>query len=278
LLDSNGFKVYAGVRREEDAQALREAASNRLTPLMLDVSDGGSIARARRQIAEQTDALAGLVNNAGVVVAGPLEALPMSELRDQFEVNVFGVLALTKAFLPHLRVGRGRIVNVSSINGRIVTPFAAAYGASKFALEGISDGLRMELSPWSIPVSVVQPGATATAIWSTSTQRALDNAGNFDPEMRDRYAGLVAAIERRGGQPPQHAIPPERVAAVIHRALTTRRPRTRYLVGTDARIAAVMAAVLPDRLKDRILTRRSRRRTGADPNDRVETTRPESAP
>ncbi len=260
FLERKGFRVFAGVRRDIDAKALLQEASGRLTPVILDVAEGDSIDQARDLVAGATDSLAGLVNNAGIVVAGPLEALSLEEVRHQFEVNVFGALAVTKAFIPLLRTGPGRIVNVSSINGRIVTPFAAAYGASKFALEALSDGLRLELRPWNILVSVIQPGAIETAIWPTSMQRALDNAKRFSADMQDRYAGLIAAIERHAGRPPERAIPPERVAEVIHRALTARRPRTRYIVGWDARIAAVFSALLPDRLKDYILTRRQRRR------------------
>jgi len=256
FLERKGYRVFAGVRRDIDAKALRQEASGRLTPIILDVTDRVSIERARDLIAGATDSLVGLVNNAGIVVAGPLEALPLEEIRQQFEVNVFGALAVTKAFVPHLRPGPGRIVNVSSINGRIVTPFAAPYCASKFALEALSDGLRLELRPWGISVSVIQPGAIDTTIWPTSTARALYNAKRFSPEMHDLYPGLIAAIERRGGQSPKRAIPPERVAEAIHRALTARRPRTRYIVGNDARIAAVFSAVLPDRLKDYVLTRR----------------------
>jgi NAD(P)-dependent dehydrogenase (short-subunit alcohol dehydrogenase family) len=202
------------------------------------------------------DQLSGLVNNAGIVVAGPLEALPLDAVRHQFEVNVFGVLAVTRAALPLLRAGPGRIVNVSSINGRIVTPFVAPYAASKFALEAISDGLRMELRPWKIHVSVVQPGATQTAIWGTSINRAVENAERFTEEAKKRYGRVLDAMVKRGGEAPKRAVPPLRVAEVIARALTARRPRTRYLVGKDAHAGAVMAALLPDRLLDRLLTGR----------------------
>ena len=256
FLERKGYRVFAGVRRDIDAKALRRESSERLTPVILDVTDRVSIEQARDLIAEATDSLAGLVNNAGIVVAGPLEALSLEEVRRQFEVNVFGALAVTQAFIPHLRPGPGRIVNVSSINGRIVTPFAAPYGASKFALEALSDGLRLELRPWGISVSVIQPGPIKTAIWPTSTERALNNAKQFSSEMQELYPGVIAAIERRGGQPPKRAIPPERVAEAIHHALTARRPRTRYIVGNDARIAAVFSALFPDRLKDYVLTRR----------------------
>jgi len=260
LLDRLGYRVFAGVRRDVDASALRQEATDRLTPVMLDVTDQASIQHTHDLVTGVTDSLAGIVNNAGIVVAGPIEALSLEDIRLQFDVNVFGVLAVTKAFIPHLRTGTGRVVNVSSINGRIVTPFAAPYAASKFALEALSDGLRLELRPWNISVSVVQPGAIKTAIWSSATQRALDNAKRFSPEMQSKYAGVIASIESRAGRPPSQAIPPERVAKVIHHALSARRPKTRYIVGMDARIGALLAAVFPDRMKDYILTRRHRRR------------------
>ncbi len=251
-----GFRVFAGVRRVEDREALEQDAEQ-ITAVMLDVTDRASIENAARRIGNETETLAGLVNNAGVVVAGPLEALPLDEIRHQFEVNVFGVIAVTNAMLPLLRAGSGRIINVSSINGRIVTPFVTPYGASKFALEAISDGMRLELRPWRIPVSVIQPGAVATSIWATSTARVQGNAQRFDPTLQKRYARVIEAIKRRGNRAPKHAIEPDRVASVIHRALTARRPRTRYLVGLDARIGAVFAA-FPDRLTDYVLARRHR--------------------
>ncbi len=254
-LDREGFRVIAGVRNEQDGQSLQRQASDRLRSVLLDVADAESIEKALRAVRAVTNELAGLVNNAGIVVAGPLEAVPMDEIRHQFEINVFGALAVTRAFLPLLRQGAGRIVNVSSVNGRIVTPFVGPYSASKFALEALSDGLRLELRPWSISVSVIQPGATLSSIWSTSTDRALANAARYDEAATERYGGVVAAIERKGGQAPKRANPPEKVAEVIARALTARWPRTRYIVGRDARLGAILAS-LPDRFKDWVLARR----------------------
>ena len=184
----------------------------------------------------------------------------MDEIRYQFEVNVFGVIAVTRAFLPLLRAARGRIVNVSSINGRIVTPFGAPYGASKFALEAISDGLRMELLPQGIQVAVVQPGPTRSAIWETAKARAVSNIERFEKDAMDLYGRVVAAIARRSGTAPGGAMPAQRVAKVIAHAVTARRPKTRYLVGRDARLGAIIAAVLPDRVKDWLLTKRRRPR------------------
>lgn len=257
-LERHGFRVFAGVRTEADAQLLRAES---VTPVMLDVTDGNCVARAMEVVESAVGGggLQGLVNNAGIVVGGPMEGIPLDVLRHQFEVNLFGVVAVTQAALPLLRVGSGRIVNVSSINGRIVAPFVAPYAASKFALEAISDGFRMELQRWNIPVTVIEPGAVATPIWETSARRAVEVSERLPESVRTLYAGVLKRIGDRG-RPPAHAVAPERVAAVIERALTVRRPAPRYLVGRDAKIAALLRLVLPDRLMDRVLTRRRRSR------------------
>ena len=160
-LDQWGWRVFAGVRKQGDAEALRAQGSARLTPVSLDVTDTVSISTAASAVAGAVGAagLAGLVNNAGIVVPGPIELLPLSDLRRQLEINVVGQVAVTQAFLPLIRAGRGRIVNMGSIAGRMATPFTGAYGASKFALEALTDALRLELQPWGISVSIIEPGA-----------------------------------------------------------------------------------------------------------------------
>lgn len=259
-LDRRGFHVFAGVRHEEDGARLRAGASDRLTPVMLDVTETGTIEQAMEVVERAAgDGLAGLVNNAGIVVPGPIEVLPLEDFRTQLEVNVVGVLNVTRAFLPLVRRARGRIVNVSSINGRVALPFNTAYATSKFALEALSDGLRTELKRWGIHVSVIQPGAIRTPIWETSVERANRIAAGLPSEARELYSGVLAKLERRSGDPPRHALPPERVARAIHHALTARRPKTRYLVGWDARMGALLKAVLPDRVMDYLLTSARRR-------------------
>lgn len=255
-LDALGFRVFAGVRTEPDAEALTAKGSNRLVPVMLDVTNPESITGAFQTVSAVTDRLAGVVNNAGVVVAAPMETLPLEHFRRQLEVNVVGALAVTQTFMPLVRAGRGRIVNVSSINGRLATPFAGAYASSKFALEGMSDALRMELRYWGIPVSVIQPGAVQTPIWETSTKRALAIAQGMSDDAKGRYGRVLQTLAGRGGRAPKHAIPPERVARKIAHALTAQRPKARYLVGWDARLGALLSALLPDRALDWILTRR----------------------
>ncbi len=255
-LADRGFQVFAGVRRDEDGEALRAEAQG-ISPVTLDVTDGGAVAAAAELVSRAApDGLAGVVNNAGIVVPGPLEFLPLEHLRTQLEVNVIGVVSVTQAFLPLVRRGAGRIINVSSINGRVAVPFIGPYAMSKFALEAMSDAFRMELRRWNIPVVVIEPGAIETPIWQTSQRRAARISGELAPAARDAYGGVLRAFESGSGRPPKHAIPPDRVARVIERALTARRPRTRYLVGLDARLAAFAKAVLSDRLFDRLVTSR----------------------
>ncbi|MGD2114928.1 MAG: SDR family oxidoreductase [Acidobacteriota bacterium] len=260
-LDARGFEVFAGVRSEEDARRLSEQASGALRPVFLDVTEEGSIEEAleivREALGERHGGLAGLVNNAGIVVAGPLEMLPPEAVRRQLEVNVIGLHAVTRAFLPLLREGcregPGRIVNVSSANGRVATRWTGAYAASKFAVEALSDALRMELRPWKIPVSVIQPGVIDTPVWKRSFDRATRILGEVDEDRRRLYEQTLERLERREGRTPPHAVPPVRVAETIERALTARRPKTRYLVAREAWFAALVAH-LPDRLRDRILS------------------------
>lgn len=258
LLDQQGWRVFAGVRQDEDGDALRAEASARLTPLGLDVTDQTALARACALVerAVGSQGLQGLVNNAGIVVPGPLEFLPLDDLRLQMEVNLIGVAAVTQAFLPALRSGLGRIVNVGSINGRLAVPFTGAYCASKHALEAYSDSLRMELRPWSVDVSLIQPGAIVTPIWDTSRSRVREIIRRMPAAASELYGRIMErALQDEG--PPAHAIPAETVARAIERALTSRRPRARYVVGKDARLALLLAR-LPDRLRDRILVRRRR--------------------
>ncbi len=257
LLDANGYRVFAGVRTAEDGETLRAEASDRLVPVQLDVTDASHI-RVAHDLVQQTvgdGGLRGVVNNAGIVVAGPLEGMPLDDVRRQLEVNLIGVLAVTQTFLPLVRQATGRIINISSINGRIAVPFVGPYAASKFALEAASDALRMELRRWGIPVIVIEPGAINTPIWDTAQRHAGEVAQRYPDSVRQLYGGLKKMIVPSKG-PPKHALAPERVARLVHRCLTTSRPRTRYLIGRDARMAALLRAVLPDKVMDRILIAR----------------------
>jgi NAD(P)-dependent dehydrogenase (short-subunit alcohol dehydrogenase family) len=257
-LDAMGWRVFAGVRREADAEALRRGASPRLTPVRLDVTEEAQVRAAAEAVAAAAggDAgLDGLVNNAGIVIAGPLECLPLSEVRAQLEVNVVGAVAVTQACLPLLRRARGRIVNIGSISGRSAAPFIGAYSASKFALEALTDSLRVELAPWGIEVAIVEPGAIATPIWVKSQALAERNLSTVDPGARALYEEAMAAMRRVVEEAARRAAPADRVADAVAHALTARRPRTRYLVGADARLQAALARLLPDRLRDRLTAR-----------------------
>jgi NAD(P)-dependent dehydrogenase (short-subunit alcohol dehydrogenase family) len=256
-LDRIGFTVLAGVRRMEDGDALKARASTRLQPILLDVTDGASIEQARQAVAGLVGprGLAGLVNNAGIAVAGPLETVPIADLRRQFEVNVIGQVAVTQAFLPLLRQGRGRIINMGSIAGRAAMPVMGPYSASKFALEALTDALRLEVQQWGIQVSIVEPGAIATPIWTKSGAKAEELEATTTEDLKELYAGVIAGVRARVAEAAARAIPPEAVVQAVEHALTAARPKTRYLVGRDAKVRALMVKLLPDRWSDRLMTR-----------------------
>ncbi len=255
-LDGLGYAVFAGVRRAEDGARLRARASARLTPVVLDVTDAASIASATDMITREVgDAgVQGLVNNAGIAVAGPLEFLPIAELRRQLEVNVIGQLAVTQALLPLIRRGHGRIVNIGSISGKIAGPLVGAYAASKFALEALTDSLRRELRPWGIPVAIIEPGVTATPIWQKSLAAGDDLAADLPPQAMKLYGAAIQGA-RRGAQHNAKGggTPPAVVARAVTHALTARRPRLRYPTGRDARLGALIAWLVPARMQDRLL-------------------------
>ena len=233
-LDSRGFQVFAGVRRDQDAQDLRAERSS-IEPVRIDVTDAASIEAAREHVAGTVgeQGLAGLVNNAGIAVPGPLEHLPLEEIRRQLEVNVLGQIAVTQAFLPLLRTARGRVVNIGSIGGRVALPLLGPYAASKHAMEGISDSLRRELRPWGIEVSLVRPGPIATEIWERGNASADDLLERM-PEAEAEYGPAIARARKFAAERTRQAVPPSAVAEVVAHALTARRPRSLYLVGPRA--------------------------------------------
>jgi NAD(P)-dependent dehydrogenase (short-subunit alcohol dehydrogenase family) len=250
-----GMTVFAGVRDPRAGEALVAKGGPLLIPIMIDVTDELSITRSVEavQLAVGEKGLGGLVNNAGIVVGSPLEVIPLSHLRKQLEVNVIGQIAVTQAFLPLLRRGRGRIVNMGSIAGRGTIPLLGPYSASKYALEALTDALRMELQPWGIQVSIIEPGAIATPIWEKSAKEAEGLEASVSAEAKALYGEAVIRIREAIAQAAQRAIPPEAVVHAVHHALTASRPRTRYLVGSDAKLRAWMVKWLPDRMQDRLL-------------------------
>ena len=256
-LDRLDFVVFAGVRKVEDGEALqRQGGTNRMIPLILDVTDDASIQQSRAIVAEHvgTSGLFGLINNAGIAVVGPLEAVPIPDLRRQFEINLIGQVAVIQTFLPLIRLARGRIVNMGSIAGRAAMPLMGPYSASKFALEAITDALRLEVQQWGIEVSIVEPGAIATPIWDKSGKSATDLEAATTPETRMLYAGVIAGVRKVVAEAANRAIAPDAVAQVVEHALTASRPKTRYLVGADAKFRALMVKLLPDRVSDAVLT------------------------
>ncbi len=246
-----GWRVFAGVRKEKDAASLRGERSERLIPLFLDVTDSKSVKEAAGIVSKAAgpDGLSGLVNNAGIPYGGPVEYLDLDKVRAEFEVNFFGVISVTQAFLPLLRLGRGRVVNISSISGLVSMPFVSSYSSTKFALEALSDSLRVELSPWDMQVSVVEPGAIATPIWSKAEEVMKDLLEGGPQEGLELYGGVIGGME---GRFKPHGIPPDEVAKAVAGALTSRRAKTRYTVGAEGRIYLLLKH-LPDRLRDRLI-------------------------
>jgi len=250
-----GMTVFAGVRDLRAGEALQAKGGAAIIPLALDVTDGESIKRAAETVGTRVGAagLGGLVNNAGVAIGSPLEIIPLSQLRKQLEVNVIGQIAVTQAFVPFLRQAHGRIVNMGSIAGRGTIPMMGPYSASKFALEALTDALRLELYPWGIEVSIIEPGAIATPIWDKSLNQALDVERDVPADGKLLYEDAARQVREAVQEAAQRAIPVDAVVQAVLHALTARRPKTRYLVGTDAKIRAIMAKWLPDRMQDWIL-------------------------
>lgn len=251
-LDEKGVRVFAGVRNESDGTSLKQNASDRLTPVLIDVTIPDTIASARRAIADAVsrDGLTGLVNNAGIYLGGPLEFSSIDEMRKEFEVNLFGAIAVAQAFLPLLRTGRGRIVNMSSISGMIALPFFGPYAASKFALEAISDSWRVELRPWGISVAVVEPGDVDTPIREKVIATLRKARQAFPPEAHELYGPILGLSERQQ----RRGIPAERVAEAVEHALFARRPKRRYTVGSDAKIVSALRK-LPVGFRDWLIAR-----------------------
>jgi NAD(P)-dependent dehydrogenase (short-subunit alcohol dehydrogenase family) len=249
-----GMHVYAGVREDAAGAALRAQNAALITPLHLDFTNADSIAAAVATLdAQLGDAgLNGLINNAGIAIGGPLEVLPMNEIRRQFDVNVFGALAVTQAFLPQLRRARGRIVNMGSIAGRIALPFLGPYCMSKSALRAMTHALRLEVDAWGIDVALVEPGAIATPIWKKSNAAADVMQATLQNDTLAHYSRHLEGIRRVIAKAEEQAISADAVARAVEHALTAAHPKTEYLVGNDARMRAAINAVLPQFLQDRL--------------------------
>jgi NAD(P)-dependent dehydrogenase (short-subunit alcohol dehydrogenase family) len=267
-LAKSGWTVIAGVRKTADGEALRAAGGERVIPLELDVTDQAQIEKAVERVAELTGAgpgrasgdhssrtggLDALVNNAGIGFGGPLELIPIDDLRNQLEVNVLGPVALTQALLPALRHAHGRIVFVSSVGGRVAMAFTAPYAASKHAIEAIGDALRVELRSSNVQVALVEPGSVTTPIWDKS--RAQGDGLSVPAELAAQYGHVPAAMNKVLEDTERRGIPPEQVAETIERALTARRMKARYLIGRDAKAMLLAKRLLPDHVFDRVAKR-----------------------
>lgn len=256
-LVAHGYRVLGSVRREADAARLQEELGSPFTPLLFDVTDETAVRSAAVRVAEVVgdDGLWGLVNNAGIAVAGPLLHLPPADFRRQFEVNLFGALTVTQAFAPLLGAKRGtsyppgRIVNVSSISGIITYPFMAAYAASKHALEALSDGLRRELLIYGVDVIVIEPGSVQTPIWDKAAEQDSSTLAETD------YGPILAAFQKTMVERGRHSQPVEVVARAIRLALDSERPKTRYLLPSNW-VSGWLLPRLPDRWFDAVIGRR----------------------
>jgi NAD(P)-dependent dehydrogenase (short-subunit alcohol dehydrogenase family) len=257
MLDRNGFRVFAGVRRKADDDALRSAASQSLTPVHVDVTDAPSIqAMAEEVTSEVGDAgLYGLVNNAGTTLPCPIEYLSLNGFRRQLEVNLVGPLAVTQALLPLLLRGRGRIVNVTSAAGKAGVPLMAPYVAAKHGLEGLSDVLRLELGPLGVQVAIIEPGFVSTGMRGKLEHDTEETVRALPDEGRRRYGGQLTAVAESIGKHAAQGSDPDVVAADVLHALTSAKPRTRYPSGAGAKRMLFMRRILPDRRFDRIILR-----------------------
>jgi NAD(P)-dependent dehydrogenase (short-subunit alcohol dehydrogenase family) len=254
-LDRRGFRVFSGVRSRSAADSLRAAASSQLTPVTIDVTDAASIAAAAEEVGKAVghSGLFGLVNNAGVAIGGPVEIVPIDKWRRQFEVNVLGQVAVTQAFLPLLRKARGRIVNISSNSGGQAGPYMGPYCASKFALEAITDALRVELRTFGIAVSAVEPGPIQTPIWEKSNVAADEAVEHVAPEVLALYQSELDLFRAAINEAARTAAPVERVVRAVVHAMTAKRPKTRYFLGWPVRVCFKGMKMLPDRLRDWIV-------------------------
>jgi NAD(P)-dependent dehydrogenase (short-subunit alcohol dehydrogenase family) len=254
-LDEAGWRVFAGVRKSEDAESLQGTASPQLTPVSLDVTDPQQIVDVAALVERESEnGLDGLVNNAGVAIPGPLETIPLEDFRHQLEVNLVAYVAMTQALLPQIRRAEGRVVFVSSIGGRVAFPFAGAYHAAKFATEAVGDVFRQELRPWNLKVLIIEPGSIDTPIWERG-QRKGEEIEAKSPNTTLLYGAAIEKFRKLIEDTAERGIPPEKVAKAISHALESSRPKSRYLVGLDAKVQARLQPLIPTSLFDRIIAR-----------------------
>lgn len=259
-LTQKGYWVFAGLRDLTKAEALQEATDGKLTPIQIDVTNLDIIASAVEQITEmlakENAKLVGVVNNATNERHGPLEILPFEFIREEIEVDYLGSVAVIQAFLPLLRESQGRIINFSSMNGRCVFRSIGANSAAKFAIEAMSDALRLELAPWGIDVSLIEPGAVVTPLWDKALHKFEDLPNHVRAEKLELYypswSEAVKQAKEDQARFLRSAMPVERVVQTIFHALTSNKPKARYIVGSDARFFITLKWLLPDRWFDKV--------------------------
>lgn len=251
-LARKGFHVLAGVRRDVDADALR---ADGIEPHILDITVDSDVAAIADRVARDPlgRPLRALINNAGIGVNGPVEALPIAEWRRQFEVNLFGHVAMIQALLPSLRRSSGTVVNISSVGGKVALPTYPAYAGSKFAMEALSDSLRREVSGSGVKVAVVEPGAVKTAMAERGIATADRLKAGMATDQLERYGALIDAMSNLSRSFDTDGVPAEHAAKVIAKAATAPRPRTRYTIGRDAAVLARLSRVVSDRFLDRVV-------------------------
>ena len=261
-LARQGFHVLAGVRRDHDADAIRSIG---IEPVILDITKPEQVEALAARVADDPRALHALVNNAGIQVNGPVEALPIAQWRWVFEVNLFGHIAVTQALLPALLRSKGRVINISSVGGKVAMATYGAYAGAKFALEAVSDSLRREIAPLGVQVVVVEPGGVRTEMAARGIATANHLAAQMTPEQDERYGNLVQAINTLMASGTASGLTADAAARVIAKAVTTRRPRTRYTIGRDAARVIRLAQMLPDRTLDRVIAANLRRQHPKEP-------------
>lgn len=251
-LAAAGWDVIAGVRTEADAAAVVALDPQRISAVILDVTDAGQVEALSAALPARLDAV---VNNAGIVVAGPIETLTSADWRKQLEVNVVGQFAVTAAVLPKLRESGGRVVFISSVNGQLSAPMVGAYAASKFALEAGAEALRMELRPWGIPVVVVEPAQTDTDMWRKADDMVAELEAATSPAHHGLYDKHIAGMKKMVPLSQKMAVDPAKVVAVVQEALTARRPRARYIVGFGPKLQAALLTNLPASVRGFLLAK-----------------------
>lgn len=254
-LDQLGFKVFAGVRQESDGAKLVEESSHRIIPVIIDITKMETIYNASKKI----DALVGeagivgLINNAGIVITGPLELLPINLLRKQLDVNIIGHLAVIQQFLPLIKKARGRIINISSVSGKVTFPYLGAYCASKHAMESLTDALRMELSRFGIYVSLIEPGNIKTPIWEKAIKDIDEFLANISSEAIGFYNPDIKGMQKITLKMKDTGISPQYVCNIIRKALLSKKPRTRYIVRFNTHILIFLNRLLPDKFWDKLV-------------------------